>query len=121
VAARMGLRGDSHVEHSTPIHGREHAHPAVIVHPETGRKALYISEAWVTRIVELAPLEGAQILRLLFEHVKLPEFAVRWRWSADDLAIWDNRAVQHYAVPDYDGERVMQRVVTEGEEPRGAR
>jgi taurine dioxygenase len=121
VVARMGGRGEAHVAHSAPVHGREGVHPAVIVHPETGRKALYVSESWVTRIVELAPLEGTAILRMLYEHVKLPEFAVRWRWTVDDVAIWDNRAVQHYAVPDYGDERVMQRVVTEGEAPRGVR
>jgi taurine dioxygenase len=121
VVASMGGRGEAHVEHSVPLHGREGVHPAVIVHPETGRKALYVSESWVTRIVELAPLEGSAVLRMFYEHVKLPEFAVRWRWSADDVAIWDNRAVQHYAVPDYRSERVMQRVVTEGEAPRGVR
>jgi taurine dioxygenase len=44
---------------------------------------------------------------------------MRWHWQANDLAMWDNRAVQHYAVPDYDGPRTMQRVIMAGNQPRG--
>lgn len=58
---------------------------------------------------------------MLFEHVKSPEFIVRWQWSPGDLAIWDNRCVQHYAVRDYEGPRIMQRVDTVGQKPRGPR
>lgn len=101
--------------------GGEYAHPVVRVHPETGRKALFVNEGWTTHIVELSKAESVQILALLFEHVKSPEFMMRWRWAPNDLALWDNRAVQHYAVPDYDGERVMQRVVLAGDRPQGPR
>ncbi len=52
--------------------------------------------------MELQPAESAHLLALLFEHVKSPDFTMRYRWAPNDLAIWDNRAVQHYAVPDYD-------------------
>ncbi|MCK9928918.1 TauD/TfdA family dioxygenase [Frankia sp. Mgl5] len=52
--------------------------------------------------MELQPAESAHLLALLFEHVKSPDFTMRYRWTPNDLAIWDNRAVQHYAVPDYD-------------------
>ncbi|MDG2005381.1 MAG: TauD/TfdA family dioxygenase, partial [Novosphingobium sp.] len=65
--------------------------PLVTIHPETGRKALYVSECSTTRIVELAPLESMQVLTALFLHIRNPEFAMRWRWTQGDLAFWDNR------------------------------
>jgi taurine dioxygenase len=101
------------------IHGMENIHPVIRLHPESGRKALYVNKAWVTRIVELEPAESDHILALLFEHIKSPDFTMRWRWSPNDLAIWDNRSVQHYAVPDYTSARVMQRVELAGDRPMG--
>ncbi|WP_160144285.1 MULTISPECIES: TauD/TfdA family dioxygenase [unclassified Parafrankia] len=77
-----------------PGHGAGHTAGAA-------RKALFVNEAWTTRIVELQPAESAHLLALLFEHVKSPDFTMRYRWAPNDLAIWDNLAVQHYAVPDY--------------------
>lgn len=97
----------------------ETAHPLVTTHPETGRKALYVSECTTTRIVELAPLESMQVLTALFLHIRSPEFAMRWHWSPGDLAFWDNRSTQHYAVPDYEADRVMQRIELAGVEPCG--
>ena len=101
--------------------GLEQVHPVVLVHPVTGRKALYVNEGATVRIVELGPRESAHVLALLFEHIKSPDFCIRWKWAPNDVALWDNRAVQHYAVPDYDSERVMQRAVLAGERPRGPR
>jgi alpha-ketoglutarate-dependent taurine dioxygenase len=86
-------------------------HPVVLVHPETGRKALYVNESWTTRIIELDPAESAHVLAILFEHVNSPDFFLRWHWSPNDIAFWDNRAVQHYAVHDYDEKREMQRII----------
>jgi alpha-ketoglutarate-dependent taurine dioxygenase len=99
----------------------EYAHPVIRVHPETGRKLLFVNQSWTTRIVELEPAESGKILDLLFDHVKSPDFNVRFRWSPHDVAFWDNRAVLHYAVPDYQVERVMQRVVIAGDRPFGPR
>lgn len=95
-------------------HSAEQIHPVVKTHPVTGRKALYVSESFTTRIVELSPRESSAVLDLLFSHIQRPEFCVRWRWSENDLAFWDNRCVQHYAVPDYDVPRIMQRIVLQG-------
>jgi taurine dioxygenase len=58
-------------------------------------------------------------LGFLFEHVKSPEFQMRHRWSVGDIAFWDNHAVQHYAVADYDTRRRMQRVTLAGYAPTG--
>ncbi len=98
-------------------HARQQIHPVVLTHPETGRKALYVNESFVTRIVELEPLESQAVLAMLFRHVERPDFSMRWKWTANDLAFWDNRAVQHYAVPDYETTRLMQRIVLAGVRP----
>ena len=102
-----------------PRHAHQQVHPVVIQHPETGRKALYVSESFTTRIVELSLVESKHLLAMLLEHLQRPEFTMRWTWSPNDIAFWDNRAVQHYAVPDYESERVMQRIVLKGERPQG--
>ena len=93
--------------------------PVVLLHPETGRKALYVTQSCTTRIVELSPAESRHLLNLLFEHIKSPDFSMRWRWTPNDVAMWDNRSVQHYAVPDYDTERVVHRIIVAGERPCG--
>lgn len=96
---------------------RQQVHPVVLVHPESGRKALYVNESFVTRIVELDRLESRAVLDFLFRHVERPDFIMRWKWAANDIAFWDNRAVQHYAVPDYTTTRRMQRIVLAGVKP----
>ena len=94
-------------------------HPVVRVHPETGRKALFVNELWTEAIVELSPAEGKAVLALLYEHVKSPEFAMRWRWRLGDIALWDNRSTQHYALRDYDAMRVMEKSILAGDRPYG--
>ena len=93
----------------------------VRVHPETGRKTLYVNELTTVLILELSPAESDALLGLLFEHMKSPELMTRWRWRPNDVALWDNRTVQHFAVPDYEGPRVMQRFVVDGDVPYGPR
>ncbi|WP_329253244.1 TauD/TfdA family dioxygenase [Streptomyces sp. NBC_01478] len=78
----------------------ETEHPAVHVHPETGERALLLG-GFARRAAGLAPQASRDVLRLLQEYVTIPEHTVRWRWRPGDLAIWDNRATQHYAVFDY--------------------
>jgi taurine dioxygenase len=119
VLQRMGEYGRHFVGNEKTHRGRDHTHPLIRVHPETGRKSLYYNEGWTSCILELTPAENEHVIALLREHVKSPDFAMRWCWEPNDVALWDNRAVQHYAVPDYSGERVMQRVVTAGELPVG--
>jgi len=121
VMQRMGAMAGGHLEASKALHGYDCVHPVVIEHPVTGRRALFVNEAWTTHIVELSPAESRHILAMLFDHVKLPTFQVRWRWAPNDVAMWDNRAVQHFAVPDYTTDRVMQRVITRGPRPVAAK
>ncbi|MCP1623285.1 taurine dioxygenase [Pseudomonas nitroreducens] len=94
------------------------SHPVIRTHPVTGRKALFVSDGFTTRINELEPAESRGILDLLFAHFARPEFAVRWRWKENDVAFWDNRVTQHYAVDDYRPQRrVMHRATILGDKP----
>lgn len=76
-------------------------HPVVRTHPVTKRKCLFISESKTTRINELSKTESTAVLRFLAEHVKDPNFQVRFRWQKHSVAFWDNRCTQHFAVWDY--------------------
>ncbi|PTT13665.1 taurine dioxygenase, partial [Pseudomonas sp. HMWF034] len=81
------------------------SHPVVRTHPVSGRKSLFVSDGFTTRINELEPAESKAILKLLFAHATRPEFTIRWRWQENDVAFWDNRVTQHYAVDDYRPQR----------------
>lgn len=94
-------------------------HPVVRTHPVTGRKSLFISGAFTTHINEVLPLESDALISLLMAHATRPEFSVRWRWQPGDVALWDNRCTQHYAVDDYrPAHRVMHRATIIGDRPR---
>lgn len=95
-------------------------HPVVRRHPATGRECLYVNRNFTTRIRELNGDESNTLLQFLFQHVARPDFQVRFRWEHASIAFWDNRCTQHYAVPDYSGQRrVMHRVMIEGDQPVG--
>ena len=95
----------------------ETEHPLVHVHPETGERSLLLGH-FVKRIVGLTSADSAHLFALLQNHIVAPENTVRWRWNAGDVAIWDNRATQHYAVNDYgDQHRVVRRVTLDGVVP----
>ncbi len=94
------------------------SHPVIRTHPVTGRKAIYVSEGFTTRIEGLEADASDALLGLLFRHLVKPEFQVRWRWRAGDVAFWDNRITQHYAVDDYrPHRRVMNRATIIGDRP----
>lgn len=76
-------------------------HPLVGVHPETGRRSLYVNEAFTTGIVGLPELEARTLLETLARQLARPEFQVRHRWQQGDIAVWDNRSTVHYGVNDY--------------------
>jgi taurine dioxygenase len=99
----------------------EAAHPVVRVHPETGRKALYVNVAHTVCFEGMTEEESAPILAMLYRHQVRPEFTCRFRWRAGSLAFWDNRCAQHNAVNDYAGHRrVMHRITLAGDVPAGA-
>jgi taurine dioxygenase len=94
------------------------SHPVVRTHPVSGRKALFVSEGFTTRINEVSTAESEALLRLLFAHAIRPEFTVRWQWRDHDVAFWDNRVTQHYAADDYRPQRrVMHRATILGDRP----
>ena len=94
-------------------------HPLVRTHPETGRKALYTSDAHTVAIEGWTEKESLALLRFLWEHQVKPEFTCRFRWQPGSLAFWDNRAAMHNPINDYHGyRRVLHRVTLTGDKPR---
>lgn len=93
-------------------------HPVVRTHPVSGKKALFVNDGFTTRINELSDRESDHLLAFLFSHVSRPEFTLRWNWRVNDIAFWDNRITQHYAVADYLPERrIMHRATVNGDKP----
>ncbi|HVL01998.1 MAG TPA: TauD/TfdA family dioxygenase [Dongiaceae bacterium] len=103
-------------------------HPVVRTHPETGEKVLFVN-AFTTHFTnyhtptnvrygqDYAP-GAAELLQYLIRQAFIPEYQVRWRWKANSMAIWDNRATQHYAVMDYPPcHRKMERAGIMGDKP----
>ncbi|MDH3685027.1 MAG: TauD/TfdA family dioxygenase [Myxococcales bacterium] len=110
--------------HDAHPHGRPDrmaVHPVVRVHPETGKKSLFVNEHFTRRIVELSHHESDLLLGYLTRWASNPRFAVRYHWSEGTIAMWDNRCTQHFVLDDFDGERIIQRVTVMGDEPKGAR
>jgi alpha-ketoglutarate-dependent taurine dioxygenase len=94
-------------------------HPVVRVHPETGRKGLFVNPGFTSHIVGLSDAESRGILDLLYAHLTKPEHTIRHRWRAGDVGIWDNRSTAHYANRDYTETRVMRRITLQGDVPVG--
>jgi taurine dioxygenase len=94
-------------------------HPLVRTHPETGRKALYLNPNRLDRIVGLERAESDALLDELADAARQPQHHHGHSWRVGDTVVWDNRATMHRVVIDYPvGEnRVMQRVLIEGDRP----
>lgn len=109
--------------HDADPHGKPEnmaIHPVVRVHPETGRKSLFVNEHFTRRIVELSHEESRAVLSFLTHWATSAHFTVRYRWSPGTIAMWDNRCTQHRVLNDFDGERVIQRVTVMGDTPEPA-
>ena len=95
----------------------ETLHPLIRVHPESGERGLFLG-GYVRQIRGLSTTESNDIIRLLQSYVIRPENTVRWRWQVGDVAFWDNRVTQHYAIADYGEQpRHLQRVTISGDIP----
>jgi alpha-ketoglutarate-dependent taurine dioxygenase len=95
-------------------------HPVVRVHPESGRRSLFVNPGFTSHIAGVSDAESRGLLDLFYAHLTKPEHIVRHRWSAGDVAMWDNRSTLHYANRDYGSfRRIMHRVTFRGDEPFG--
>jgi taurine dioxygenase len=70
-------------------------HPVVRIHPETGRKLLFVDRGFTTRIVQLSQAESDALLAFLFQHIETPKLSCRFKWQKNSIAFWDNRCAQH--------------------------
>ena len=99
------------IEHAD---GYEAEHPVARTHPDTGRKALYLSRSHTIRFRDMSEEESRPLIDFLQAHQIRPEFTCRVRWSPGTLTVWDNRCTQHSAVNDYHGQRRRMRRLTVG-------
>lgn len=95
-------------------------HPVVRVHPDTGKKSLFVNPGNTAYLSGFSPEESQALLAFLYDHAIRPEFQYRHRWAPRDLLIWDNRCTLHYAIADYTEDRYMHRTTVIGEEPLAA-
>lgn len=110
-----GTAGHSRVRRAIP----PATHPIVRSHPETGRAALFVNEAFTSGIVGAEPEESDVLLSELFAHIAASPNRVRHRWAEGDVVLWDERVTQHFAEADhYPAEREVRRVTLRGEGPR---
>jgi alpha-ketoglutarate-dependent sulfate ester dioxygenase len=92
----------------------ETEHPVVQVHPLTGERAIILG-SFVRKLLGVSSADSGHLFAMLQDHVTRLENTVRWRWSAGDVVIWDNRATQHKAVDDYGRQaRIVRRVTIDG-------
>jgi alpha-ketoglutarate-dependent taurine dioxygenase len=95
----------------------ETEHPVVRVHPVTGERTLILGH-FFKHFTDSTPSDSAALFRVLQDHIVRLEHTVRWRWAVGDVAVWDNRATQHYAINDYgDQVRIVRRVTVDGDAP----
>ncbi|MEE3849168.1 TauD/TfdA family dioxygenase [Gordonia sp. LSe1-13] len=116
---RRGGRGNTwdgdEVNQRVPV-----SHPVVRIHPETGRKSLFVNPGFTSHIEGVSDAESRGLLDLLYAHLTKPEHIVRHRWRLGDLVLWDNRNTVHYANRDYgSARRVMHRITLRGDVPVG--
>ena len=93
-------------------------HPIVRTHPETGKKCLFVNRFFTTHIVGLRQSESDAILEMLYRHIETPELSMRFKWTSNSVAFWDNRCTQHHALWDYyPHRRYGHRVTVCGQKP----
>ncbi|MGH6719515.1 MAG: TauD/TfdA dioxygenase family protein [Alphaproteobacteria bacterium] len=114
MAERM--TGPIRIVRDDPKADEERFHPAVLTHPVTGRRSLYVNPIYVTRFDGLTEAESRPVLDRLYAHVTRPEFCCRLRWRPGTVTVWDNYSTLHYAVNDYAGfHRLMYRTTFSGQ------
>jgi taurine dioxygenase len=92
-------------------------HPVIIRHPLSGKPALYVNGEFTVKFEGWTPEESRPLLEYLYAHASRNEFTCRFGWREGSLAIWDNRATQHCALNDYQGQRrLMHRITIDGDD-----
>jgi taurine dioxygenase len=95
-------------------------HPIVRIHPETGRRTLFVNRIFTDHVVGLDADESDALLGVLYRQYDRPEYQCRFRWTPQAVAFWDNRSTLHYAASDYHpARRVMDRISIAGDRPVG--
>jgi taurine dioxygenase len=89
-------------------------HPVIKIHPETGKKCIYVNEAFTSHITGLNHNESDSLLDFLYKHLHNPDFQCRFIWEKNSIAFWDNQVTQHFAVGDYNTKRIMHRLTIKG-------
>ena len=118
--SRQGSYGDADVGRSMAIISSDDAmatqtHPLVRVHPETGRKALFLSMGYTIGVEGLDNDDAQGLLVELYRHQSRPEFVYTHRWKPQMLTMWDNRALIHAATGGYQGhDRLLHRITVTG-------
>jgi taurine dioxygenase len=113
--AATALSPEFYVESRKKYAGIEATHPVIANHPESGRKVLYFSPVYCDRFAGWTREESVPLMQHLTSVMTRPEMTCRFRWEEGSLAMWDNRAVVHYALDDYAGQRrLMHRVTVQG-------
>eukprot|EP00316_Scyphosphaera_apsteinii_P024505 CAMPEP_0119309932 /NCGR_PEP_ID=MMETSP1333-20130426/17598_1 /TAXON_ID=418940 /ORGANISM="Scyphosphaera apsteinii, Strain RCC1455" /LENGTH=316 /DNA_ID=CAMNT_0007314017 /DNA_START=169 /DNA_END=1119 /DNA_ORIENTATION=+ len=103
---------------AAPILERDVLQPLVIVHPTSGRRALFASPTFTTRIEGMQEKESNAILQFVYEWIARPEFCTRVSWQPNQVVMWDNRITSHKGLADDLSERrVVQRVSIRGGAP----
>ena len=121
-AARMAKQGRAELSAAQRAEVPPVVHPVVRVHPETGKRALFVNEGFSTRILDIPEQESQEILEQLFAAAKAPEIIYRHKWRPGDMVMWDNRALIHLAAgcpPEM--ARTMYRTTIKGDVPLGVR
>ena len=118
-AAHHARIGHMAVQNAGEAEQYEARHPIVRTHPETGRKALYLSALHTIRFDGMTEHESRPVIQMLNDHCVEPQFTCRVRWEPGQLTIWDNRCTLHNAINDYHGyRREMRRLTVGPEKPR---
>ncbi len=120
AATRHDASADRVKHHATVFASTvyETEHPLVRVHPETGERTLLLGN-FAQKIIGVNREDSARLINIFQDHITRLENTVRWHWAPGDVAIWDNRATQHYGIGDFAEKRELHRVTIDGDVPVG--